>query len=224
MALVLGTNCGFVTVAPTADPSGSDLQIDERARAMKVIPEKNCSVSEIGWYCDNATEAANFEVAIYSHNSTNDEPQNLIASSIVNAKGTDAGWKTASIEADLNAGETYWIAVQLDNTATTTNINRTSDAGERYSYYLSATELTDPWSSSTEIDDYVLAIYALYTENTNNDYVEVGTGTAGEKELMTRWPVEEGLTAGTQKQTGRVSNLVADAMKMDGTFLGWGSI
>ena len=30
----------------------------------------------------------------------------------------------------------------------------------------------------------------------------------GQKELVTDWPNEEGLTAGTQKQTGRISNLV----------------
>ena len=34
--------------------------------------------------------------------------------------------------------------------------------------------------------------------------------TTGEKELKTKWPVEEGLTAGTQKQTGRQMNLVAE--------------
>jgi len=33
--------------------------------------------------------------------------------------------------------------------------------------------------------------------------------TIGEKEIKTEWPVEEGLTARTQKQTGRVMNLVA---------------
>jgi hypothetical protein len=33
--------------------------------------------------------------------------------------------------------------------------------------------------------------------------------TIGEKELKTKYPVEEGLTAGTQKQTGRISNLIA---------------
>ena len=32
--------------------------------------------------------------------------------------------------------------------------------------------------------------------------------TAGEKELKTDWPIEEGLTAETQKQTGRTTNLV----------------
>ena len=34
--------------------------------------------------------------------------------------------------------------------------------------------------------------------------------TAGEKELKTDWPHEEGLTAETQKQTGRTMNLVAE--------------
>ena len=34
--------------------------------------------------------------------------------------------------------------------------------------------------------------------------------TIGEKELKTDWPVEEGLTAETQKQEGRQSNLVAE--------------
>lgn len=34
--------------------------------------------------------------------------------------------------------------------------------------------------------------------------------TIGEKELKTNWPVTEGLTAGTTKQTGRTSNLVPE--------------
>ena len=36
--------------------------------------------------------------------------------------------------------------------------------------------------------------------------------TRGEKELRTDWPFEEGLTARTQKQTGRISNLVAEGI------------
>ena len=32
--------------------------------------------------------------------------------------------------------------------------------------------------------------------------------TVGEKELKTDWPIEEGLTARTQKQTGRTMNLI----------------
>lgn len=34
--------------------------------------------------------------------------------------------------------------------------------------------------------------------------------TIGEKELKTDWPIEEGLQGRTQKQTGRVMNLVAE--------------
>ncbi len=34
--------------------------------------------------------------------------------------------------------------------------------------------------------------------------------TTGEKELLTEWPIEEGLTGGTQKQTGRVMNLIPE--------------
>ena len=40
--------------------------------------------------------------------------------------------------------------------------------------------------------------------------VKVGTATKGEKEIKTDWPIEEGLTAGTQKQTGRITNLVPE--------------
>lgn len=34
--------------------------------------------------------------------------------------------------------------------------------------------------------------------------------TTGEKELKTDWPIEEGLQGGTQKQTGRVMNLIPE--------------
>jgi hypothetical protein len=37
----------------------------------------------------------------------------------------------------------------------------------------------------------------------------MANNTAGEKELKTNWPVEEGLVAGTTKQTGRKMYLIA---------------
>ncbi len=36
--------------------------------------------------------------------------------------------------------------------------------------------------------------------------------TSGEKELKTKWPVEKGLTAKTQKQTGRQMKLLAQGI------------
>jgi len=44
--------------------------------------------------------------------------------------------------------------------------------------------------------------------------VNVGTGKSGTRFLNRNWPVEEGLTAGTQKQEGRISNLVAEETKI----------
>ena len=40
--------------------------------------------------------------------------------------------------------------------------------------------------------------------------VEIGTGTAASRFLKTKYPVEEGLTAGTQTQEGRISSLESD--------------
>jgi len=40
--------------------------------------------------------------------------------------------------------------------------------------------------------------------------VNVGTGGIGTRFVRTEYPVEDGLTAGTQKQEGRQSNLVPE--------------
>lgn len=42
--------------------------------------------------------------------------------------------------------------------------------------------------------------------------VEVGTGGKGTRFIDTNWPNEEGLTAGTQTQIGRVSNLIPEGI------------
>ncbi len=38
------------------------------------------------------------------------------------------------------------------------------------------------------------------------------TAAHNQKELKTRWPIESGLTAGTQKQTGKVMNLIPSGL------------
>lgn len=42
--------------------------------------------------------------------------------------------------------------------------------------------------------------------------IQAGPAERGEKEIQTKWPVEEGLTGGTQKQEGRQINLVAEGI------------
>lgn len=213
MALIKGTNCGFVTVAPTGDPaSGNNLVPDDRSTGLKdtapFLTTGEIIVTEIGWFCENATQESNFEVGIYTHNVGDNNPESLLGGvSRTNAKGTGSGWKVAS---GLNipiTGETiYWIAFQLDNTATGTSLSFDTEAGEKSDTVASQTTLIDPWGVSSTTDAGFAGIYAVVVETTTTS----GPGTKGTRHIATRWPVEEGLIAGTTKQTGRVMNLVPE--------------
>ena len=165
--LVLGTNCGFVTTAPTDDPAASTTTQDNWAWATKdTAPAGAVKITEIGWWCDTATEAANFEVGIYSHDSGNDKPDAVVGSlSQTNAKGTTAGWKTVTVDIAITENTIYWISVQLDDTATQTSLNYGS--GGKWSRKR-ATTLTDPWGESHQGTD-ALGYYAVWEEAAPTD-------------------------------------------------------
>jgi len=166
MALVVGTNCGFVTEAPTSDPDGSgSTGMDGYSRAFKdVSPSGAVKITEIGWYCTQTTEEANFEVGIYTHNVGDDNPEAVVGSLYqTNAKGTGAGWKTVTVDISITAGTTYWIAVQLDAHSGATYIDVESDATpERVDYKTSQTTLTSPWGVSGYQVDWILPFYAVW--------------------------------------------------------------
>lgn len=160
MAVVLGTNCGFVAVAPTENPAGTATGFDFTARAVKdTAPAGATKITQIGWWCNNATQAANFEVGLYSHDAGNDEPLNRLYVDNTNAKGTDGGWKTVVVDWDITPGTVYWIGVQLDNTATTTQTDYTV-AGGRQSFKNYQTSLTNPWGVGSENTE-VYSFYAV---------------------------------------------------------------
>ena len=163
MALVIGTNAGFVTTAPTADPSEPDSAMDTYVRAIKdTSPVGAVKITEIGWYCDNATQAANFEVGIYDHDSGNDKPLNVVGSLYqTNAKGTGSGWKTVTVDIDITAETIYWIAVQLDDTATTTFLNTKAPSGERIYIKSPVTGLADPFPTGTPVA-WIDSTYAVW--------------------------------------------------------------
>lgn len=165
MALVLGTNCGFVATAPTADPAGSNTFLDNVAQAGRFTsPATATKVIEIGWYCDNATQAANFDVAIYADDGA-DFPQGVVGSiSADNAKGTGAGWKSvAGLNITISPSTVYWIGVQLDDTATGTRSNNTVDASHKKNTTgTGKTALEDPWPSGGTNTAAILAFYAVW--------------------------------------------------------------
>lgn len=162
MAVVEGTSAGFVTSAPSSDPAGSNGTTDATCWACKFTsPAGTNAISLMGWYCDNATEDVNYQLGIYSHDATNNRPNALLASSGDIAKGTSAGWKTGDVTYDLAESTVYWLTEQLDDPATTTYMNYTTDAGYK-SDIKSGTALPATWGSSGNTFGRIAAIYALY--------------------------------------------------------------
>jgi hypothetical protein len=164
MALIKGTNCGFVTSAPSADPAASNELLDTRGLAFKdTSPATATKVTEIGVYVDNATEAGDIDLAIYTHNAGDDNPEAIVTAKATIAKGTTSGWKKATgLNITISSSTIYWIAAQLDNTATATNTNAAATGGEKLDRKLSQTELTDPWGASGDTQERLLAVYAVW--------------------------------------------------------------
>jgi len=165
MTIVKGINAGFVKISPTADPSGSASNTDNYADGIRdVAPAGAVRVTEIGWWCDNATIETNYEVGIYSHDAINNKPDQLMGVSRTNAKGTGSGWKKVTgLNISISAGTIYWIVIQIDSTQpTNTNGNYTVSAGDYVVDVIDATTLPDPWSGEDSIEGYYYARYAVY--------------------------------------------------------------
>jgi len=207
MAVVLGTNAGFVTVAPIADPNGNNQNCDTWALASKdTSPAVLTKISEVGWYCNAATEESNFEIGLYAHDVGNDKPAARLYVTATNAKGTSAGWKTAAVDWTIVPETIYWIAVQLDDTATTTSTDASaSTGGYRFSYKTAQTTLTDPWGASNEQANYALATYALVEE-----------GDAPSELLGTI--VAESTTSGGLSGTFNLAGTIANSTSVSGIF------
>jgi hypothetical protein len=163
MTLVRHTNCGFVLTAPTSDPAETALSCDTIARALKdVSPALAVKITEVGWWCDNATEEANFEVGLYSNDGTNNKPLDRLFVSATNAKGTTAGWKVKTgLDWTITGSTTYWIAVQLDNTATQTDGDGVVSVGDRLSQANAQTTLAATWISGSAETAALWSIYAV---------------------------------------------------------------
>jgi hypothetical protein len=155
-ALVIGTNTGFVAEAPVADPEGGSVTtIDYYWRATSDTSDATAAhISEVGWWANTATEEANFEVGLY------DADENLLYVERTNAKGTTAGWKTVSVDWEIDPSTVYWIAVQLDDTATTTEMDYDANAWSSRRSASGQTTLPDPLEGTPSTSYY--AIYAVW--------------------------------------------------------------
>ena len=171
MALTLGTNCGFVSTAPSADPTDTNAVIDDRSWAIKhTSPATAGRITQVGWWCDTASQEANFELGLYSDAGAG-EPEARLEVSATNAKGTGAGWKTATVAWNISPSTVYWIAAQLDNVATATSTNIAGSGGGGSSVKLSQSALPADWGAGDTNDaDNMVAIYAVWAVSTSSPH------------------------------------------------------
>jgi len=127
-------------------------------------PAGAVKVTEIGWWCDTAADEQNFEVAIYDHNSGDDNPEDIVGEDRTNAKGTDAGWKRCTgLDIAITAETIYWLAYQVDNCTPDIFTNYNTDAGEKADYKsMGISTLPDPWGESDAEEGRLIAVYAVY--------------------------------------------------------------
>ena len=162
-AVVLGVSAGFVTEAPTGSPSGNNLLFDNGANVVgDMSPATARKITEIGWYTDEASPDADFQVGVYDDDSGLADILIHVSDNV--AKGTDAGWHVITGLNWIIEPETmYWIGAQLDNTNPATGLDASVSGGYGYDRISSVTELPNPYNGGSLYDsDGVAAIYAVW--------------------------------------------------------------
>lgn len=195
MALTLGTNVGFVTTAPTADPAGGDTTIDGSSVVVKdTSPAGAVKITEIGWYRGSGTNTANFEVALYADSSGAAGARLYVDAT---NSSSSAGWITTAVDWAITPNTAYWLAVQMDAHTGTSTIDNASSGGSGSDVRTSQSSLADPYGGGAVADaDGMYAIYALYqsaptvalnspddagsTSDTTPDLVFTGTDADGD--------------------------------------------
>lgn len=165
MAVALGTNSGFVSAAPSADPATTDGQVGAYAIAQKdTSPAGTNKVTALGWYQANAGNSeSDYSCGIYSHDAGNDRPNALIATQSSGQSvpvNTEEWLSYTGLNISLTASTTYWIAATAEDVASDckTDYSTTGDMD----YKSGGPPLPSPWGSSSGSLDRVYSIYALY--------------------------------------------------------------
>jgi hypothetical protein len=161
MALVLGTNSGFVTVAPTTDPVGGvDFTIDNFSVDTKhTSPAYPAKITEVGWYRGSGTNTANWEIGLYSDNSG-------VADALLYVEATNSssvsGWLTRTVNWTISPNTAYWLAVQMDAHPGSSTLDGEASGGAGRDIITPATTLNNPFGGGAVANPVgMAAIYAL---------------------------------------------------------------
>lgn len=160
MAVVLGTSSGFVTVAPTADPAGTPATLDSVAYVSKdTSPAGATLITEVGWWKDSGTDAANWEIGLYSDNAG-------VADALLHVERTNSntatGWITKAVSWTISPSTPYWLGIQMDAHAGSTTIDQSAPGGAGRDSLGGQTTLPDPFGGgAVGTAAGMVAIYAL---------------------------------------------------------------
>src|SRR3990167_1300010 len=103
MAVALGTNSGFVSVAPTLDPAGTSTTFDGSSVVTKhTSPAGALKITQIGWYRAAGTNGANFEVALYAADGTDGVAGTRLFVDATNSD-TGGGWVKVAVDCYISA-------------------------------------------------------------------------------------------------------------------------
>lgn len=160
MALALGDNSGFVLVAPTADPAGTNTTIDGSSVVTKdTSPTGATKITQIGWYRGSGTNTANFEVALYSDSVGVAATRLFVDNTNSSASG---GWITVAVDWAISANTPYWLSVQMDAHSGSSTIDTATSGGAGTDVLTAQTTLNNPYGGGAVADaDGMYAIYAL---------------------------------------------------------------
>lgn len=161
MALAIGTNVGFVTVQPTADPAGTNTVIDGSSVVTKDTSPAtaNLKIIEMGWYRGSGTNTANFEVALYSESAGVAATRVFVAATNSSAV---QGWIRVAVNWPISSSTAYWLGLQMDAHSGSSNVDSATPGGSGSDIQTSQTTLNNPYGGGAVADaSGMYAVYAL---------------------------------------------------------------
>jgi hypothetical protein len=158
MTLALGTNSGFVTVAPTTDPADASVTIDGSSIVTKHTSPANATlITEVGWYRVAGTDNANWEIGLYSEAAGVADV--LLFSDVTNSNST-TGWLTATVSWPITPSTAYWLGVQMDAHTGSSSISSKATGGAGRDIQTSQTALTNPYGGGAV--NSAVAMFGVY--------------------------------------------------------------
>ena len=179
MALALGADSGFVTVAPTAAPTGAgNPTIDGSSMVTKdTSPSTPMRIISIGWYRVAGIDPANFEIGLYSDSAG-------VADALLSVDATNtstaSGWITVTVNWSISPSTAYWLGLQMDAHTGSSAINRDTSGGSGFDILTGQTALNNPYGGGAVAQPTgMAAMYALVEPLFNPSWGANATTTLG---------------------------------------------